>query len=94
MVVAGGGGGDEDHAGREEDHDGGEEVHGGGATVEVGGAGFSVEVSVTGHTVVLMATVTVVRTVLWAGHLVSVGGQLVMVWTLVVQTVLVVHLGG
>jgi hypothetical protein len=61
-------------------------VSGGGLTTfevrVVGGAW--VVVSVTGQTVVLTAMVTVVRTVLWAGHFVSTGGQLVMVWTDVV----------
>jgi hypothetical protein len=50
----------------------------------VGGGGAALDVSVTGHTVVLTAMVTVVTTMLWAGHLVTVGAQLVMVWTEVV----------
>lgn len=75
-VVAGGGGGG-----------GGTGLVGGGAGASelvAGGAGFSVSLSVTGQTVVLTGMVTVVRTVLCAGHLVSVGWQLVMVLVVVV----------
>ncbi len=47
--------------------------------------------SVTGHTVVLTGTMTVVSTVLWAGQLFTSGPQLVMVCVVVLKMVLVVH---
>lgn len=43
---------------------------------------------------VLTGIVTVVTTVLWGGQTVQTGGQLVIVWTLVAQMTLVVHLAG
>lgn len=68
---------------------GGRELGGG------GGGGTTSGVVVTGHTVVLTGTVTVVTTVPpWAGQLGTAGGQPVMVCTRVVYMVLVQNLGG
>lgn len=46
-----------------------------------------------GQMVVLTGMTTVVTTVLWAGHRVTVGWQLMMVLVVVEYTVLVVYLG-
>lgn len=93
-VVTGGGAADSELAGG----GGGAQVTlvatGGGESVVAGGGGVSVSTSVTGQTVVLTGTVTVVTTMWSDGQSVTTGGQLVMVRMLVAQTVLVVHLGG
>lgn len=62
---------------------------GGGALQVCAGGGGSSEV--TGQTVVLTGTVTVVRTVLCAGQEVTVGWQLMIVLVVVLYTVLVVY---
>lgn len=55
------------------------DVGGTGTTVAGGGGGLAVGVVVTGQTVVLTGTMTVVTRVLCAGHEGTAGGQLVTV---------------